>query len=308
MKRFLLLLGLLIAGFANEANAAVIYLKDGSQVRGTIVSATARDLQVHTPDGTLNITTERILRVEYAETAASAPAQAEPTPTTLPPARSERLARPLELQTLANTRQFFSLGIGVAAPLSRVDFSSTDGGSDNNGNPGLLLSGQYLYGLTSRLSTGVNLEYFNRSGTNSQSLLPESNTDVFGNTVLMLAALKYSLIDHGGVRPYIMGGVGTNYTSTVVEATPNIGFGWSDTDTAETRTLVDENHWGFASTARLGVDFSMMDPSVFSIEAGWTRLSNGTYSATRAGKDVGLTSLSGNQNVLTFAARWGWRF
>jgi hypothetical protein len=94
----------------------------------------------------------------------------------------------------------------------------------------------------------------------------------------------------------------------VIEATPNVGFGWTDTDSAETRTLVDDSRWGFASTVRMGVDFALADPSVFSLELGWTRLANPSYQATRAGQDLGLNSVTGNQDALAFAARWGWRF
>jgi opacity protein-like surface antigen len=170
------------------------------------------------------------------------------------------------------------------------------------------LSGRYLFGLNRRWSTGMDTEFFNRSRTGSQSLLPESNTDVFGHSLLLLPMLKFSLVDHGYARPYLLGGIGANHTSTVIEASPNPGFGWSDTDTAETRTLVDDSHWGLASTARFGVDFSMMDPSVFSLEFGWTHLANSTYPATPAGQVLGLDSVNGNQNVLVIAARWGWRF
>jgi opacity protein-like surface antigen len=307
MKRTLLLLSIFF-WMSTAAQAAVVYLKDGSQVRGTIVGGTARELQVHTPDGTLTIATDRIQRIDYAETApAAAPA---PTPTPSAPLTStvEPLSyarRPAEPDP---TRQYFSMALGVAAPLSRVDFGSTGGGTDANGGAGVLLGGQYLADVAPRLGLGMNFEYFHRGATGSQSLLPAATTDVNGNTMLLLATMKYSFTDRGLVRPYVMGGVGGNYTSTVIDATPNPGFGWDDTDTWETRTLVDDAHWGFASTARFGVDFSVADPTIFSLELGWTRLANATYAATPRGREVGLESVNGNQNVLAFAARWGWRF
>lgn len=297
MKRLPLLLILtLILG--SSAQAATIYLKDGTQLRGTIVSATAADVQIHTANGSSTVTTDRIQRIDYAEP------EPQPQPVMQPavqPVRYETLRRP-------EGRQLFSLGLGAAVPLSRVDFRSAGGGTDDNGNTGFLIGTQYLYGLTSRWSVGGNLEYFNRSMTSSQSLLPESDTNISGDTLVIMPTLKFSLIDHGYARPYVLGGVGTNRTSTVAEATPNFGFSWSDTNTAETRTLVDDAHWGFASTLRFGVDFELMDPSVFSLEFGWTRLSNGTYAPTPSGQDLGLNALTGNQNVMTIAARWGWRF
>src|SRR5689334_3018076 len=50
---------------AASVDAATIYLKDGSQLKGTVVGATARDVDLYTQDGTLHISTDRILRVDY---------------------------------------------------------------------------------------------------------------------------------------------------------------------------------------------------------------------------------------------------
>ena len=70
------------------------------------------------------------------------------------------------------------------------------------------------------------LSFFNRSRTGSQSLLPNANSDVYGNTLLMMATLRYSLTDRGWARPFILGGVGTNRTSTILETTPNTLISW----------------------------------------------------------------------------------
>lgn len=303
MKKLFLII--LLGILAAPVSAAVVYLKDGSQVRGTIVSATARSVRLHTDNGDLDIQASQIRRVDYAEdepqvvpTVREAP---EPVVVRRRPSREEATAE-------EGGDQMFSIGFGFASPVSRVDFSSTGGGTGDNGDTGLLLGGQYSYFLSPRLATGFDVEYLNRSRTGSQSLLPNSNTDVFGNTLLMLATARYSLTNHGTARPYILAGIGPNRTSTVVEATPDDGFGWSDTSTSETRTLVDDSHWGLAGTARFGIDFMLADPALFSLEIGWTGISNSSYGATRAGKDLGLDNVSGNLSFMTVAARWGWRF
>ena len=41
-------------------------------------------------------------------------------------------------------------------------FGSTGGGTDDNGNAGFLLSGQYLYGVLPRLDLGMTMEFANR--------------------------------------------------------------------------------------------------------------------------------------------------
>jgi opacity protein-like surface antigen len=315
VKRLILSLAFFIS---TAANAAVVYLKDGSQMRGTVVSATARDIKLQTPDGVLTIAADRIRRVDYSNDAepSDAPAPAEPAPA--PPPRStaiENEGYAPSRTALGEGAQTFFIGLGLTAPLSRVDFSSTGGGTDSNGDAGLMLGTQYNYYLTNKLAAGFNVELMNRSATGSQSLVPDASTDVSGNSFLVLATLKYSLLNRGAVRPYVLGGVGANRTSTVIDATPNPGGLWcEDSDptcangTAETRTLVDERKWGLATTARFGLDFVLADPALFSLEFGWTGMPNSSYSSTQRGKELGLTNVSGNLDVFTVAAKWGWRF
>src|SRR5689334_15256583 len=72
MKKWLLLTFLL--SFLHTAvEAAVIYLKDGSRLRGTVVGATAQNIIVHTADGILTITNDRLRRIDYEETAIEVP-------------------------------------------------------------------------------------------------------------------------------------------------------------------------------------------------------------------------------------------
>lgn len=300
MKTLLLSLTLLLAAVSSQA--AVVYLKDGSQVKGTVVAATAGDIQLHTPNGSLTIPSERIQRIDYVESET----RLAPAPEPIPAPRQR--ARRLTYNNDVTGNQYFSIVFGGAIPLSRVDFASTGGGSDSNGDAGLLLGTQYLYSINSHWSTGLSLDFFTRSAGGSQSLLPLSETEVSGRTLLLMPTVKFAFVDRGYARPYFSAGLGGNRTSTVIDAQPNLGYAWSDTNTDEPRTLMDDTRWGLASSLRLGVDFQLMDPSIFSFELGWTRLANGNYSPTQAGKDVGLTSLSGQQDILTIGLRWGWRF
>lgn len=279
---------LLVFACAITANAATIYLTDGGRIEGTVVSATAQNVQVHTPYGVQTIPSNRIARIDYRN---------DQVPSS--PSRTSR-------EPLGN--DFVSLGLGFAAPVSRVDFSAAGGGSDDNGDVGFSLGLQYGHDIGRKVAAGFNVEYMGRGGTGSQSLVPEANTDVSGHSLLLLGTLKYSLVDRGAVRPYVLGGIGANRTSTVIDATPNEGFGWSDTNTGETRTLVDDSHWGLAYTARVGLDFMFSDPTFFSLEFGWNGLDNADAQATRSGRELGIENVTGDLNALTFAARWGWRF
>jgi opacity protein-like surface antigen len=302
MKRFpvvLLLLGLMVC----TSHAAVVHLKDGSIVRGTIVSATARDIQFHTQDGMLTISNDRIERIDYSDTDAPLPPRVPAAPSIdVPPQR-------LNLYDPSSKRQYVSFGMGVSIPFGRVDFQSAGGGRDDNGEGSILLGGQYLYQVSPRWAAGLNLDYMHRGRTGSQSLLPSSTTDVFGDSLVFLPVAKFSLATEGMVRPYLLGGVGLNRTSTLIEAAPNPGFEWSDTNTFETRTLMDDAHWGFASTLRAGLDFYRpFDPAVFGFEVGWTHVANPSYDATLQGQDLGLESVTGTLDFLTIGFRLGWRF
>ena len=154
----------------------------------------------------------------------------------------------------------------------------------------------------------MHLEYFGRSDAPSQSLLPLADSNVSGGSLATMAVLRYTLIPKGAVRPYLLAGVGPHRTSTVVESRPLVGFVWPDTGTDEERAIIDDSHWGVATTARLGLDFELMSPAIFSFEIGWTGLSGRTAESTAAGKAVDVLGASGDLNVLTIGGRWGWRF
>ncbi len=118
-------------------------------------------------------------------------------------------------------RQEFSLNLGLAAPLSSVNFHPIGGGSQNNGDVGPLVGLQYLYFPTSRLGLGCEFSYFHRDGVDSHDLLPNSHTDVYGDTLLFLAMMKYSLIARGERAPLYRGGRRrAPCTSTVVTRLP----------------------------------------------------------------------------------------
>ena len=202
--------------------AAVVYLRDGSRIEGTVVGATALEIEVYTSNGPVQVQTSRLLRIDYAGGEAPAPYPA-PQPGYGAPAPSPVMGRPKDLG-----RQVFSMELGMAAPLSNVDFSAAGGGSDSNGNPGILLGTQYTYSLDPHLGTGISLEYFNRSGTLSSNLVPNAGTSVYGDSLLFLGILKYSLVAEGDTKPFIMAGAGAHRTSTRIDAMPDLGFSWSD--------------------------------------------------------------------------------
>jgi hypothetical protein len=192
--------------------------------------------------------------------------------------------------------------------LSRVDASSAGGGRSHNGNSGILFGGQYLALSSPQTAWGLHAEYLGRTSNDDIGFIPSTLSSISGDTLLLLGVVKYTLTRRGAARPYFLLGAGADYTTTLIDARPLSGFVWSDTGTDEARRLVDDDRWGFASTARLGIDFNMMEPSVLGLEIGWTGVYNSRAPATPAGRDLGLESVTGQMDALTVAMRWGWRF
>lgn len=293
-----MLLLILLASTAAPAGAAVVRLKDGATIEGTVISATARELVIQTPAGPRRVDADLVRSVEY-ETAAPPPEKPRAPASAFPPEpwRSDE-------------KNLFSFGLGLAAPLSDVDFAAVGGGRASDGDVGPLFGVRYLRSYTSRLSAGLDLDYLHRAATDSPGLLPLANASVLGDNLLMLTVARWHLLDRGAARPYILAGAGASRSWTRIEAAPIPGFAWSDTDTDETRRLVDDAAWAFAAAARLGIDFDweFAGPGVFGLEAGWTGLVSRTYGATRSGRDLGLTSVSSRLDLLTIAARWSLRW
>ena len=305
MRKTILALSLVL--FAATAQAAIVYLKEGGRLEGTVVSSTDREVILETSQGRVSIDLGRVSRIDYQ-------AGVTPAPSISPPPAGYRMARlrrrPVEDESLFEPRnQEFSFDFGFDSPLTSLSLSGTSGGgSANDGDTGPLFGMQYLYRASPQVAWGVEFHYYDRSATDSPDLLPSSESHVYGDTLLLMGVMKYSLVDRGYARPFVLFGLGADRTSTTIDAHPFPGHSWSDTGTAETRTIVDDSALGLAASARVGLDFGFARPSVFSLEAGWTGLSSASYSATPQGRALGISGVSGPINYFTFAGRWGWDF
>jgi hypothetical protein len=306
-------LALLLALLATSARSAVVYLKEGGSLQGTMVRSTDREIILDTAQGQVSIDLDRVEHVDYAAGGAPAPAAAPPA---APPAeyraarwRRRREAPPEEEALFGPRRQTLSFDVGVDAPLDTISLSGTSGGGTaSDGIAGPLFGVQYLYHATPQAAWGLEFHYYDREATDSPNLLPNAESHVFGNSLLMMGVLKFSLTDRGDVRPFVLLGAGAHETYTAIDAHPFGGFAWADTGTAETRRIVDDNAVGLAGSVRLGLDFGYVGPYVFSLEAGWTGLTSATYGATGQGRALGVTGVSGPINYFTFAGRWGFNF
>jgi len=200
-----------------------------------------------------------------------------------------------------------SLGLGFAAPFGHVDFRPIGGGSADNGDLGVLFSAQYLHALSPRLGAGLEIDHVDRAGTISARLLPGATSSVGGDAWLALGVLRYSPAARGTARPFALVGAGGAWNTTTVDAWEGA---WPDNGARETRRLIDDGAFVPAASLRAGVDLDLaaFRPGALTLEAGWTWLGSARYAATPAGQKLGVSGVSGPVNVLSFVARYGWKF
>lgn len=295
MRMRTLYAAILLAACAARAQAAVVTLKDGGRLRGQVVGQTADGVELSTPEGTIHVGLERILRIDYVD------------PGVIPPELPLGGEAAAVTRAARDRRQLVSLGLGLIAPVGRVSFKSIGGGSADNGDLGAQFGFQYLYFLTPRLGAGVDVDYFGRGGTRSEGLFPAAAASVGGDTWLMLGILRCSFTDTGKARPFVLVGAGGARNTETIDVRPSV---WADTGTHETRRLIDDSAWIPAASVRIGLDIDVdaLEPGTVTFEAGWTGLASARYGATPRGRALGLGSVSGPLNVISFTARYGWRF
>jgi hypothetical protein len=204
-------------------------------------------------------------------------------------------------------RRLVSVGAGLVEPVSRISFGSAGGGSADNGDLGVQFGVQYVQFLTKRLGAGLSVDYFNRGATFSTRLYPSADAAVAGDTWLLLGLLRFTLLDRGPARPFVLVGAGGAWNKMTVDVRPS---SWPDTATHETRRLLDDSAWTPAAAVRAGLDLvsDAAAPGVVTVEAGWTGLGSARYAPTPRGEARGVGAVSAPLHVLTFAARYGWRF
>lgn len=204
-------------------------------------------------------------------------------------------------------RGLVSIAVGLAQPVSRIRLGVSGGGSADNGDLGAHLGAQYVRFLTPRFGAGLDVDYVSRSGTVSTRLYPSADASVAGDTWVMLGILRWTLRDRGTARPFVLVGAGGAWNKTTVDVRPS---SWPDTTNHETRRLVDDSAWSPAAAARLGLDIrpDAAAPGFVTVEAGWTGVASAGYAASPRGEARGVSGATGPLHILTFTARYGWRF
>jgi opacity protein-like surface antigen len=295
------------------ADAAVVIMKDGSRLRGDVLGGDSTGINLRLPDGnTMHVLNERIERIETEPQPAApqAPAQAYPEGAAPPPppySRGGWRRVAVQERPFGKGSQELTGVLGIAIPVSDIDFNGIGGSSVSNGTVGPLVGIQYIYQLSDQFGLGPEFDYFHRAGHHSNDLVPLAESEVSGDSFLLMAVARWLFTTTGYARPYVSAGIGAHHSTTFVDAFPQAGFVWSDTGTNETRRLVDGGVWSAAASLRFGVDLISHD-TVTAFEVGWSRLGSGTYPATAAGRFLGLNDVERHIDAVMVNFRLGGRF
>lgn len=214
-------------------------------------------------------------------------------------------AAPSAAPSRATGPHLLSVSAGLVRPGSRV--GGPGGGSATNGDTGLRLGAQWLREVAGPVAAGLELDYMDRAGTVSPRLFPAAVSSVKGESWLLLGVARASLPRLGPARPFLLAGAGGAYNTLAVDVRAS---NWADTNTQETRRLVDDAKWVPAASARLGVQLEAPGTAgnaVVILEGGWTGFGGARYAATPQGEALGWRDVTAPLHVIAFSARLGWR-
>lgn len=196
--------------------------------------------------------------------------------------------------SLAGGDQLGSLNLGMTIPLAKVDATSSGNGKDDIGTVGFSGGGQYLYHLNPNWGFGADFNFAKPGKKTSSSLYTNGDATIETRSIVFMAISRYAFMPGGSFHPYLLGGLGLHNTSLKTTDQPQSGFLWTDTSTAERRTVVDGSVTSFAAALGVGTDLFFNEQVFAGVEGRWQYLGSGTYKATSqfpgsdAKGDVGL--------------------
>lgn len=166
---------------------------------------------------------------------------------------------------------------------------------------------RYLHSTTPYVAFGADVDFLRPADKNSDSLIANGRTSTSVDSSSLLGVVRLGPTDEI-LRPYFLLGVGMHFSTVKVEATPKPGFGWSDTGTTETRTLIDSGGRGVAIKIQGGADYAFTDNFLAGGFLAWNSVGSATYDSTDQAKALGVNSIKGSMSAITFGINLTARF
>ena len=277
---------------SKSATAETVLLKDGSVLRGTIKKADAEGVEIETQDGTLQIKKERIEKIDYTGSQSAA--------VIIPPITPVQIWQPDPILERHNEISFHLGGFTPSARL-RID------GEDDIASSGIVYGGRYLRQTSPHSAFGVGIEKIDPVMHNSETLINHAFTTSRFESLTFMGLAKLSTT--GNFRAYAMGGLGFHSTTLTIDALPSPGFGWSDTNTTESRNLVNSTKTAAISMLQIGIDADIGETFSSGLELAYYHLGASIYDASPAAqKQFGLTGINQAFSGASFAGHFSARF
>jgi len=166
---------------------------------------------------------------------------------------------------------------------------------------------RYLHSATAFTAVGVDVDFLRPATKNSDSLIANARTTLGVESSSVLAVVRCGNTEEK-IRPYGLFGMGVHFTTIHLEAAPQAGFGWSDTLTAEKRTLISSGGTAMAIKISGGADYAVNENFLAGLFLAFNHMGSATYAATDQAKSLGVQSASGSMTAITFGLNLTGRF
>lgn len=164
---------------------------------------------------------------------------------------------------------------------------------------------RYLHSRTPFIGLGLEADYLRPKNKDKDNGNHLASTSTDSASVLGVVRIGPT---EGALRPNFLLGLGIHFTSIRYQAVPKKDFVWTDSGTAEKRTLIDSSAKGAAIKIQAGADYALTDNFLAGAFLGWNYLGSAKYEATDQAKSLGVNSISGSLSAVTLGVSLAARF
>lgn len=193
----------------------------------------------------------------------------------------------------------------VTLHMGRLSFNTGRAGGGTSGGAAYGL--RYLRSTTPFIAVGMDVDLLKPADKTTDKLIADVQASTWIDSASLLGVVRVGPTD-GDLRPNMLLGLGLHLTSIRLEGTPKPGFVWSNTGTAEKRTLVNSGGRGVAIKIQAGADYALNDNLIGGAFLAFNHIGAAAYEATDQGKSAGLRAIQGSMSAITFGVSLNGRF
>jgi opacity protein-like surface antigen len=166
---------------------------------------------------------------------------------------------------------------------------------------------RFLHDENDCVSLGLDIDLLKPKDKSIDNLVLNTKTTRSIASSSILGVVRIGQVE-GDLRPYGLIGFGIHFTNIRLESKPKAGFGWADTGTTETRTMMDADGSAVAIKIQAGADYAVTDNFLAGGFLAYNNMGGAMYGVTDAGRAQGLAGSSGAMTAITFGLNLTGRF